>query len=67
MISEFKHGHISHHFLLFSNVDFKQINVCPVTSQKYDERLLKAKIHCGIFLSDYFTKRSLMHISLHLI
>ena len=30
-------------------------------------RLLKARIHCEIFLSVYFMKHSLMHISLHLI
>ena len=29
--------------------------------------VLKARIHCEIFLSDYFMKHSLMHISLHLI
>ena len=29
--------------------------------------VLKARIHCEIFLSDYFTKHSLMYISLHLI
>ena len=28
---------------------------------------LKARIHCEIFLSDYFMKHSLMHISLHII
>ena len=29
--------------------------------------ILKARIHCEVFLSDYFMKRSLMHASLHLI
>ena len=29
--------------------------------------LLKARIHCEIFLSDYFMKHNLMHISLHII
>ena len=28
---------------------------------------IKARIHCEIFLSDYFMKHSLMHILLHLI
>ena len=28
---------------------------------------LKARMHCEIFLSDYFMKHSLMHISLHII
>ena len=27
----------------------------------------KLRIHCEIFLSDYFMKHSLMHISLHII
>ena len=29
--------------------------------------LLKVRIHCEIFLSDYFMKHNLMHISLHII
>ena len=28
---------------------------------------LKVRIHCGIFLSQYFMKHSLMHVSLHII
>ena len=33
----------------------------------FDIPLLKARIHCEIFLSEYFIKHSLMHISLHII
>ena len=33
----------------------------------YKSLRIKARIHCEIFLSDYFMKDSLMHISLHII
>ena len=38
-------------------------------TNKYTRRLRykKARIHCEIFLSDYFMKHSLMHSSLHLV
>ena len=31
----------------------------------FETVLHKARLHCEIFLSDYFMKHSLMHISLH--